>query len=73
MLEGERLPLYWHAGEERAFAFPNSFPHVTPGTRVTLRNVADDQLVLYHMSVIAGDAAAEALSLGVPGPPGPIW
>jgi hypothetical protein len=73
MLEGERLPLYWHAGEERAFAFPSSFPHVTPGTRVTLRNVADDQLVLYHMSVIAGDAAAEALSLGVPGPPGPIW
>lgn len=58
-LEGNRLPLYWGAGDERAFSYPSLFPTIAAGTRLTLRNVGEDELLLYRLT-ITPDAAASS-------------
>jgi hypothetical protein len=64
-LKGERLPLYWEAGDEREVAFPSLFPTIAAGTEMTVRNVGHDQLVLYRLSITtsADDAAAAGTPL----------
>jgi hypothetical protein len=64
-LEGEHLPFRWDPGEERTFGVDQHPPLFAPGTRVTLRNVGDDPLILYHLTLTpTGDGG----SAGTPAP-----
>jgi hypothetical protein len=70
-LEGERLPFRWKSGAERTFRYGQYLPALQPGTRMTLRNAADDPLVLYRLTLtpIASNATtAGPASAGTPTP-----
>jgi hypothetical protein len=51
-LSGPSLPEHWRSGHEREIAAGESLPALVPGTRVTLRNIGDDRLVLLRLQVI---------------------
>jgi hypothetical protein len=51
-LVGDGLPGNWQSGREREFAAGDKLPGLVPGTRVTLRNVGDDPLVLLRLRVM---------------------
>ena len=59
-LLGKGLPLNWQSGREREIAADELLPALVPGTKVTLRNVGDDPLVLLRLRVMptAGGAGA---------------
>lgn len=56
-LEGERLPFRWDPGEERTFGLYKSLPGIQAGAEMTLRNVGDEPLVLYHLTIAPHGAA----------------
>jgi hypothetical protein len=64
-LDGDRLPLRWESGVERALRHGQPLPGVAPGTTMTLRNAGEDALVLYRLTVTP--AARTALAAGTPG------
>lgn len=58
-LSGPSLPENWRSGHERDIAAGESLPALAPGTRVTLRNVGDDPLVLLRLQVIPATMTGE--------------
>jgi hypothetical protein len=58
-LIGDALPPGWESGREQELTGDDSVPRFNPGTRITLRNIGDDPLVLLRLRVTPlGDAAA---------------
>ena len=51
-LSGPSVPVNWRSGHEREITAGESLPALVPGTRVTLRNVGDEPLVLLRLQVI---------------------
>lgn len=58
-LLGDGLPLNWQSGREREIAEGESLPAMVPGTRVSLRNIGEDPLVLLRLRVIPRAATSE--------------
>lgn len=59
-LLGNGLPLNWQSGREREIAADELLPALAPGTRVTLRNVGDEPLVLLRLRVLPAAAGEPA-------------
>jgi hypothetical protein len=59
-LIGDVLPQGWESGRERELTADDSLPILVPGTRVTMRNVGDDPLVLLRLRVSSLPAGAAA-------------
>lgn len=55
-LLGNGLPRNWQSGREREVAADELLPALAPGTRVTLRNVGDEPLVLLRLRVLPAAA-----------------
>jgi hypothetical protein len=55
-LLGDGLPPNWHSGREREISADEALPALVPGTRVTLRNLGEDSLVLLRLRVLPIDA-----------------
>jgi hypothetical protein len=51
-LLGDGLPLNWQAGREREILPDEPLPALVPGTRVTLRNIGEEPLVLLRLRVL---------------------
>jgi hypothetical protein len=64
-LEGEHLPFRWDPGEERTFGVDQHPPLFAPGTRVTLHNAGDGQLILYRLTLTPTQTRGSA---GTPAP-----
>jgi mannose-6-phosphate isomerase-like protein (cupin superfamily) len=52
-LLGKGAPLNWQSGREREVAADEMLPALVPGTKVTLRNVGDEPLVLLRLRVMS--------------------
>ena len=59
-LLGDGLPLSWQSGREREVATGELLPSLVPGTRVTLRNIGNEPLVLLRLRVLPVDASESA-------------
>jgi hypothetical protein len=59
-LIGDVLPQGWESGRERELTADDTVPILVPGTRVTMRNVGDDPLVLLRLRVSSLPAGAAA-------------
>jgi hypothetical protein len=59
-LLGKRLPLNWQSGREREIAVAERLPALVPGTKVALRNVGDEPLVLLRLRVMSVASGAGA-------------
>lgn len=72
-LLGDGLPLNWQSGHEREVADGELLPALVPGTRVSLRNLGDDPLVLLRLRVIpVADANATESSVSRGSGPTPV-
>lgn len=60
-LLGDGLPLNWQSGREREVTAGQSLPALVPGTRVTLRNVGEEPLVLLRLRVLPAAAAYDPI------------
>ncbi len=58
-LIGDGLPLNWQSGHEREIADGELLPALAPGTRVLLRNIGDDPLILLRLRVIPTATTSE--------------
>jgi hypothetical protein len=58
-LVGNGLPLHWQSGREREVAADELLPALAPGTRVTLRNVGEEPLVLLRLRVLPAAAGEQ--------------
>ena len=56
-LLGAGLPLNWQSGHEREIAADELLPALVPGTKVTLRNLGDEPLVLLRLRVMPAAAS----------------
>lgn len=61
-LLGRGLPLNWEAGREREIAVDELLPALVPGTKVTLRNIGDEALVLLRLRVMPAAASSAGAS-----------
>jgi hypothetical protein len=59
-LLGNALPLNWRSGHEQEIADGEPLPAMVPGTRVSLRNIGDDPLILLRLRVIPITTTGEA-------------
>jgi hypothetical protein len=67
-LEGEELPFRWQSGAERKFQRGQALPALRPDTQTTFRNVGDDPLVLYRLSLMP-ETSATSSPVSVATPP----
>lgn len=51
-LTGDGLPRNWQSGREREVAADEPLPALVPGTRVTVRNIGEEPLVLLRLRVL---------------------
>ena len=56
-LLGDGLPLSWQSGREREVAADDVLPALVPDTKVTLRNIGDEPLVLLRLRVMPMEAS----------------
>ena len=61
-LLGDGLPLSWQSGREREIAADEVLPALVPGTKVTLRNIGDEPLVLLRLRVMPTAASGAGAS-----------
>jgi hypothetical protein len=54
-LVGDALPQGWSSGQERELGPDDSIPILVPGTRITMRNIGDDPLMLLRLRISPQD------------------
>lgn len=59
-LIGDGVPLNWQSGHEREIAGGEMLPALVPGTRVSLRNIGNDPLVLLRLRVISSASTSKS-------------